>query len=587
MSILKPKETNKFFPTFKQWKHFSSVLSRQEKKQLQASGLAILLCLIFIGGWYVFTHRVDLPAVGGEYTEGLIGEPQFINPLYAPASDVDADITRLVYSGILKWDQDQGLVNDLAESINTFEDGKTYVVRLRDDARFHNGEPVRARDVIFTIEAIKNPLYRSPLAASFRNVSTTQIDDKTVELKLDEPFAPFLANLTVGILPAEIWGEYPPKSAQLAALNLEPVGSGPYRFGEFTKDKKGIIHSYTLKRNPDYYGEGPLLETITFKFYPDSSTAAQALANRNIEGLGYVPLDLLEEVQDNRWLNLYSPLITRQTVLFFNQEANENLKDADIRQALAMIINKKLIVSEALQNHGQTLEGAILPKILGEHPDLKRTPHDPGIAGSLLDEAGFLWTEGNPYRTASNQDSAADEESENPDNQNLAFTLTTVDSYEMSLVAESLKKQFAEIGIELTLDTVAPDELFSRVIQPRNYEILLTTLVLGADPDPYPFWHSSEAKEDGLNLANYANRKVDTLLEEARTQTAAEERIIRYQQFQDILAEDLPAVFLYQSSYHYAVTDKIKNISLERLTTPADRFQNIENWYSKTKKQLR
>ncbi|MBU0646272.1 peptide ABC transporter substrate-binding protein [Patescibacteria group bacterium] len=550
---------------------------------------AIVLCLIFIGSWYLFTHRVDLPTVGGEYTEGLIGEPQFINPLYAPASDVDADLTYLVYSGLLKWDQNQGLINDLAETLEIFDEGKTYVIKIRDDARFHNREPVRARDVIFTIEAIKNPLYRSPLAAAFRNVTTTQIDDKTVELKLNEPFAPFLSNLTVGILPAEIWGEYPPKSAQLAAPNLEPIGSGPYRFEEFTKDKKGVIHSYTLKRNPDYYGDGPLLETITFKFYPNPASAVQALDNRNIEGLGYVPLDLLAEVSGDRSVNLNFPLITRQTVLFFNQKTNENLKNKEIRKALALAINKTLLVSDDLQGHGQTIDGPILPGFLGEHPELARTPHDLGIANSLLDEAKFAWPENSDFRVT---EAPAADESEN-ENENeasdhrLGFTLTTVNSYELTRVAESLKNQFADIGVDLTIDIIEPDELFSRVIQPRNYEILLTTLILGSDPDPYPFWHSSQINDNGLNLANYANRKVDTLLEEARVQTETEERAIRYQQFQDILAEDLPAVFLYQSSYHYAVASKIKNVSLERVINPSDRFQNIENWYSKTQKKLR
>ena len=167
-----------------------------------------------------------------------------MNPLYANANDTDADLTKLVYSGLVRWDPNQGLVNDLAQEISLSDDQKTYTIRLRTDARFHNGEPVTAQDVFFTIGAIQDPNYRSPLAQSLRGVVMSVVDDTTITFQLEAPFAPFLSSLTVGILPANIWGEIAPKNTPLSAMNLEPIGSGPYSFANFAKDKRGVIRSY-------------------------------------------------------------------------------------------------------------------------------------------------------------------------------------------------------------------------------------------------------------------------------------------------------------------------------------------------------
>ncbi len=549
---------------------------------MHASLAVFLASSVFLGGWYVLTHRVEVPAVGGEYTEGLIGEPQFVNPLYASSSDVDSDITRLVFSGLFTWTPHLGIVPDLAESYTVSEDQKTYTVRLLPNARWHNGTPVRASDVVFTIQSIQNPAYRSPLAVSFRGVVVSEVDELTVQFTLEEPFAPFLSTLTVGILPAELWQDVGPKNAALASQNLEPVGSGPYRFEKFSVDKKGNVRSYSLRRNGGYYRHPPLIERITFKFYPDADAAVAALGNRNIEGISFVPSTLVSEVEKDRRVRILRPSMPLTTVLFFNQEVQPILKDLNIRKAFALSLDKQAIVDQALAGYGTVIQAPILPGSIGEYPEVATINTDLAAAGTLLDATEYKLTEGSTTRAKATTTKKDGEDVEQTET--LAIALTTVDRPEFIAAAEAIKAQAAQVGFDIEVNVVPSSSFYENVIKPRAFQMLLTGTQLGIDPDPYPFWHSSQTIDPGLNLATYTNRKADTLLEEARGTADQTVRAEKYRAFQDILAEDLPAIFLFQSSYTYAIASKIQNVSIDRIFIPADRFVNVTQWYIKTKK---
>jgi len=575
----------RLLPSWKQWKQLPRVLTTGERRMMNSALSLCVLSIVALGAWYVITHRVETPSIGGDYTEALVGEPQLINPLYASGSDVDSDLSRLVFSGLMKWDPELGLVNDLATDAQVSEDGKTYTIKIRDDAKFHNGDAVRAADVIFTIDAIQNPQYRSPLAVSFYGVTVSEVDDKTVAFTLQEPFAPFLSTLTVGILPSNAWADITPRNAVLASRNLEPIGSGPYRFSKFSKDKKGTILSYTLERNGDYYGDEPYIQTLTFKFYADAQEAVQALENRNVEGVGFVPPDLESEVEKNHSVVLTRPSIQRETVLFFNQDKQAIFKQAEVRKAIAMAINKQAVIDQALGGHGSIIDAPILPGMLGYHADVAKVTQDVAAANQLLTDAGYTLPDGATYRVIDPKKTFA--EGEDSTSNDLQFTLTTVQNTEFVKAAQTIAGQLAAIGIRVTVSTVGSDVFYASVLEPRSYELLLTGELIGIDPDPYPFWHSSQAKVGGLNLAGYANRKSDDLLEEARIAINADDRAGKYREFQDLLAQDLPAVFLYQSTYSYAVSNKVNDVNIEHVATPSDRFADVVSWYIKTKKTLK
>ena len=580
----------KTLPSLAQWRQLPRILSKTEKHLLQFSGLVIILCVVTLAVWYTLTHQIEVKAAGGSYTEALIGQPQLINPLYASATDVDSDLAYLVYSGLMSWQPQKGLVTDLAENFILTQDGKSYQFLLKEDARFHNGEMVRARDVVFTITAIQNPAYRSPLAPAFHNVTVSQVDDRTVLFELKEPSAGFLANLTVGILPANIWSEIAPQNAMLASRNLEPVGSGPYRFAEFSKDKKASIRSYTLQRYERYYGDQPYIDTLTFKFYADAEAAMQALQNRNVEGLSFVSPEQEPELTKNRLVQIVHPLLQRQVVLFFNQEKQPLLKTKDIRQAITLTIDKQTVLDDVLQGNGRVLNSPLLPELPTDATDPALPSFDREQANSLLEKLGYAWNAEKTVRMikappAPKAKKGTPAPAPIPDTE-LTLVITTVQSPEFISVAENLVKQLQLIGIKASINPVAADHLFSDIIETRNYELLLTGALLGVYPDPYPFWHSSQSKGTGLNLSGYANRDVDTLLEEARLAVAPEVRQNNYQKLRVALANDLPAVFLYQSTYTYAPAAKIKNLNIEQMVSPADRFAKITDWYVKTKKVL-
>mgnify|MGYP001597931666 CR=1 FL=1 len=570
-------------PSWKQWKQLPRLLTHGEKKLLTGSLAVFVFACAALLGTYILSHRIEIPAIGGEYTEGLIGEPQLLNPLYASASDVDQDLTSLIYSGLLKYDADEGYIPDLAESLIVSDDGLTYTLKIKEHARFHNGEDVRARDVLFTVNAIQNPAYRSPLIDNFYNVSVVQEDERTVSFLLKEPFAPFEQYLTVGILPATLWAEILPQNAPLAALNLQPIGSGPFTFAEFAKDQRGSIRSYTLSRYDDFYDSPPFIETLTFKFYPDTIALSDALENKNVEGVSVVRTEDLARVAGNSNVQLLQPLIPKETVLYMNQSVQLLLKDLVVRSAIAQAIQKQNIVDEMLLFDAQVIHNPILDGMLGFHTYLQ-TVYNVSQATSSLEEAGYNLDVASGVRGIKDETNANDDEEET---QPLHLTLTAVDTEEMQQVASLIQKDLQNIGISISLNFVPADVMLTQIVEPKNFELLLMSVMLEGDPDPYPFWHSSQAKSGGLNFVSYSNADVDTLLVDGRKEKDEGVRAQKYQQFQELLAKDVPAVFLYQSRFAYAVAEKIHLEALTNIVSPSDRFANITDWYIKTKKALR
>lgn len=602
----------RFLPSWRQWKQLPKVLAPGERLSIKIASTFIGVSILALVGTFIFENRIEVPAIGGEYTEGLIGEPQFINPLYASANDVDEDISSLIYSGLLAWDSKNGFVPDLASDYSVNEDGTIYTLKIRDDAYFHDGDSVRARDVLFTINAIQNPAYHSPLAADFAGVSVIQEDDKTVSFILEKPFAPFEQFLTVGIMPANQWADVLPQNTSLAALNLQPIGSGPYRFSEFAKDKKGNILSYTLERNPNYYGQSPFVDTITFKFYSDTTSAVQALEEKYIEGVSLVDFDQLETIRENRNVELVQPLMPRMAVLYLNAKTNQILSDLIVRKAIAQGVDKAALVKALFGESGAQAYSPLLPGMLGysdEGPNFDRL-----AANMSLDEAGYsrqsygkprLVKEKLAEEIVNDKANTEEKDSELTDKTEdqtedteqateaeiipaptLTFTLKTTSSAELEAAAKLIQADLAEIGIGIEIQTISSDVFYSEIIEPRNFEMLLTPVMLGADSDLYAFWHSSQA-DSGLNIAEYKNDDADTLLEEARTEKDQTIRADKYVQFQKLLATDVPAVFLYQSPYSYAIAKKIRNVNIQNILRPSDRFKDIETWYIKTKKGLK
>lgn len=536
------------------------VLNKKERAIFWSAFWALMVSVsVLLVGWYA-SHLVFGPATGGTYTEGLIGSPQFINPLYAQGNDVDQDIARLVYSGLMQWHPTEGLVTDLAESYTISDDERVYAFTLRDDALWHDGTPVTVRDVIFTFNAIQNPEYKSPLSSAFRGVTIEQIDDRSIAFTLSDPFAPFLAAFTVGLLPANQWGDLDPATARLAERNLAPIGSGPYAFKEFAKDKRGAIQSYTLERYDEYYGGAAHIETIEFRMYPSLPELLLALENRNVEGAAFVPKSQLERFGGSsyQWVNPHLPQVT---ALFFNVK-HEYVEDARVRRALSAAIDKDAIVRDVLRGYGTVAHSLLLPDDI-EEPLVNPVGYDPVLARALLEEVGF------------------------DDETHLPITLTTVEQEETVLTANTIADMWRAVGVDVTVKTVDPALFREEVLKDRSYDILLSGTLYGIDPDPYPFWHSSQASHPGLNLSQYANRDIDKKIEEARTLSDINERMRLYREVAQSVNGALPAIFLYQPTYSYVTSSRIRGIALDSIVAPADRFGQAHEWFVKARRQFR
>ncbi|KKW30908.1 MAG: Extracellular solute-binding protein family 5 [Candidatus Uhrbacteria bacterium GW2011_GWD2_52_7] len=559
-------------PTLAQWRQLPRFLSTRERKFASFALGAFVIAVAGLGFQWLNKNQTTIPAVGGEYTEGVVGTPQFINPLYATASDVDADLSRLVYSGLMRFDPQDGIVPDLASNYTVSEDEKEYVFTLRSDAKWHDSnDVVTASDVAFTISAIQNPEYHSPLAVSFAGIAVEAVDTSTVKFTLDEPFSPFLAALTVGILPAFEWQDIAPSSAQLAIQNIKPVGSGPYQFAKLVKDNRGSIRSMTLERNPDFYRGAPYIKKLSFKFYSSVTELTDALRNKNVEGASVISSADASAFSDERGLSLQNPSLPQFTAAFFNAKHSSVLADDEVRKALSLAVDRTAIV-QITGSVASAINSPILSGMPGYDASATVPVADSTTAASTLDAAGWTFTEGATVRSKSDK--------------SLSFTITTLDSPELTAAAQELERQWEAIGASVDVAVVDIATLQSDVLKNRSYDILVAGERYGTFADPYPFWHSSQTSYPGLNLGSFSDRKADEAIETARETTDQTKRAEAFASLSGLIAEDMPAIMLYQPKYTFALASKIRGVDVPSVTVPSDRFADVETWYIKAKHEF-
>lgn len=564
--------SKKRLPSPKQIKYGWEILSLTEQKTVKRSLAASGLILVIFLGVFIFNRTAEYPASGGTYNEALLQPPQFLNPVLAFNNDTDLNLNRLLYSGLLRFDENLHIVPDLAQSFEISPDGKTYTIILKEKLTWHDGKELTIDDVIFTFQTIKNPQFNSPHYGKFKDVEIRKIDQRTLQFVLANPFNPFLESLTIGIIPLHIWQNIPPLNIKLAEANLKPIGSGPYLFKKLVKDKSGTLLSYTFESFSDYHLTVPYLKTIQFKFYPNLPSALDALVKQNVDGIEFIPQDSKAELADVKDINLYTFSLPQYTAVFFNQNKNPQLISLKVRQALAYALNKNQLVAEVLNDEAQVIHAPLLPGSIGFHPDITKYDHNPSLAEELLESEGYVLL--------------ADEEYRRRGEDYLEITLTTVDVPDNINIASQIRNYWQAIGIKVNLEVVPKNSIEGEIINPRNYQALLFGEILGADPDPFPFWHSSKRQSPGVNLTNFSDKRADALLEQGRTTNNTEDRNKIYQDFQDILIANLPAIFLYSPTYTYPVKNKIKGIEQDTIISPADRFNGITNWYTKTKRRF-
>ena len=556
-------------PDENQTKNLVKFLPKKERYIILGLSLTLIISLfaIPIGYWLDITYAG--PDFGGRVSEGLIGEPRLINPVLL-STDTDRDLAQLTYSGLLKNDGKGNFVPDLAQDFSVSDDGLTYRFNLRKDAKWHDGRPFTAEDVLFTVRTVQNQDLSSPQRINWQGVGAVKIDDFAVEFRLKDPYAQFVNNLNLGILPAHLWQEVKPQNFILNELNLKPVGTGPYKFSKLKKNKSGRLTSYELVANDDYFLGRPYIDSMEFKFYSTEEELIQAFNLSRVENLnGITPINL-KGLRFPGKVKIQELKIPRYFAVFMNQNQSDVLPDKNVRLALAHSVNKDKII-ESISGGGFKVDSPLLPEIFPEFGGgIKKYDYNPDFARQILENSNWTDTDGDGFREKNEK--------------KLEIELVVPLRKGLTEVGERLKKDWEDTGIKVNLVNAPIIELLQNYIQPRAYQVLLFGEVLNVEPDPFSYWHSSQKKDPGLNLALYDNKVADKLLEEARQTLNPVARAGKYKDFQNLVIEDLPAIFLYNLRYIYPQSQKINGFEEELLGLPSERFVNIHKWYIETQR---
>lgn len=527
-----------------------------------------------------------VPASGGQLTEGIVGTPQFINPLLS-LRDVERDLVSLIYSGLMRAGPDGRLIPDLAESFTVSEDNLVYTFRLKENPTFHDGIPVTADDIIFTIERTKHPSLKSVKRASFEGVTAEKTDDRTVVFTLRQPYPPFLENTTLGILPKHIWNDIPIEHFSWSRWNTEPIGSGPYRVERVKRNEDGIPILYSLKSFRNYALGMSKLSRLNVKFYSSERAALEALERGDIESLSTVSPKEATRLR-SRGFNIRHVPLPHVFAVFFNQNEAPLFTDREVRRVLDVSINREALVKKILEGYGTTIENPFPPHIaigmgetshsLTQRLEATTTDEDLITHGRMtLEAAGWTY----------NVEKALYEKKGKKDSVELSFSLTTSNATELREAAELLKDQWERLGAKVRLQIFEAGDLKQSAIRPRKYDALLFGEIIGRDLDLFAFWHSSQRSDPGLNVALYTNARVDKLLEEARLSADRNKRSDLFAQFLREIGVDIPAVFLYSPEFIYVLPERVKAVSLGQITMPAERFLTINDWYVETNRVWR
>lgn len=527
------------------------------------------------------------PTTGGIYREGLVGEIQRINPLLSWYNDVDDDVCRLIFSGLIKDDTRGNPQGDLAIDWGISMDGTIYNIAINPDARWHDGQPVTADDVIFTYELLKqgNGFIPADVISFWNNITINPVDTKTVQFVLEEAFSPFLDYLNVGILPRHIYGGMSFSEMVDSKINIQPIGSGMFRLKELVQDN-GHITGITLENNPAYHGKRAFLDEIQFTYYSDSGLAYQAYQQGLIDGISYVSGDVLTRVLADEDLNLYTARRPVMSMVFFNLDNRnvEFLQSKQVRNALMTGMNRDRIVSrimggQAIISNSPILYGnwaytseAVVPEFNSEK------------AIEMLVREGYI--------LASEQERVRTKEIKSVDGSTerkaLSFTLVYPDDDLHRQVAEQIQQDWGKINVLLNLEAVSYDTLVDHILPDREYEAALVDLNLSEipDPDPYPFWDQTQISS-GQNYTQWNNRTISQYLETARVEIDRSERARLYKNFQILFMEELPALPLYTPVYNYPVSQKVSGVSIGPIYKPSDRFLNVSDWYMVSRSSVR
>ncbi len=527
------------------------------------------ICLLVVLAVAACQPIATLPkaARGGTAVEALVGSPGPLNPLYEQ-DDSTRDVDSVIYQGLTTVDANQRVIGLLASEWAISPDHLTYTFKVRDGIKWADGEPFTVDDVLFTFRVLQDPEYDLPGAAFWRQLGVAPAGDNQVVFTLRSPSASFPLALRIGIIAKHLFsGMAPPQIAASAHSGARALGTGPFMVSSI--DSRGI----TLDRNPNAVPK-PYLDHLIMRTYPANNPQAAILAVRSgaadlVGGLEPEELNALQTATD---LTVMDARTYTNAFVSMNSDGDGKtyFGDVAVRRALVQAVNRDLVISDVL---GGRAEADPTPIPAGDwafaESAARKFPYDQLAAARALDTAGWTIPPGQQVRT-------------NKSGLPFQVSLVVTDSFPNREIAAAVSRQLSEIGVSVKVKPVPPSELVQSYLLSRSYQMALVVFDVGPDPDLYSLWHSG-ADAGSLNFA-YAHGwgLIDKDLEDGRAAVDQGERLAAYTDFQSLIADQAPAIFLYSAHYDYAVSQRVRGVHLNRVIEPSDRFQYVSDWYVNT-----
>jgi peptide/nickel transport system substrate-binding protein len=551
-------------------------MARRIRWQLLIAAISSLVVLGLMSYLALTAASVARPLAGGAFVEALADTPEQLNPLISrPAEDpAAADLQALLFEGLMRAGPDGLPEPALAQFWEVDAEGLVYTFTLRADVAWHDGTPLTVDDVLFTLRAVQGPAFAGDpsYGTVWRTVLVERAGERSLRCRLEAPFAPFLRFATFPILPAHLLQELPPDQWAASEFSRVPIGTGPYRLLELDGERA------TLAAHAAYWGGPPFIDTLELRFFASPSAALAALSREEVDGFGYTSGEELFNPPRNV-ARQQAPLDGYSTLTFNLRQ--EPLADVGLRRALALGLDKDLLIDQVLGGQGARLDTPILPGWWAAAPDVLWYPADRAQAADLLDGLGYI---------------VARDGMRQRDGRTLGFRLVTDGQPERARAAQEIARQWGELGIVVDVEQLDGPEL-QRRLAAHEFDLALHGWQrLGPDPDVFELWHSSQAAS-GLNYAGLEDEQIDELLAEARSNADIVARAAAYAAFQTRWVELAPSITLFQPLFVYDADVNLRGLPFGQIATETgtpqllygreSRFRSVTDWYIRSAREVR
>jgi len=548
---------------FRRWQNIKT------SQRFATSWISLLVLLILILGVQIRSlgsyYLMPAPVPGGLYSEGMVGSLTNVNPIYA-SSSVDTAVSKLLFSGLITYDSNNKPIGDLAESWQVNTAATEYTVTLKPNLFWQDGQKLTADDVVYTYQMMQNPDAQSPYMGNWSGVTVSKIDERTVKFSLPNSYAPFIDSLTTGILPKHLLARIAPAQMRSISFNTtNPIGSGPFSLSSISSDSQGQI--IEMKKFDHYYRGVPKLDEITVRTYANTDALMAALNKKQIiTAAGIITKD--DQISKKYFVTSFN--LMSANMLFLNN-SSPILSDVNVRKALTAGTDIGSIMG-AVGHKGVPVREPILEGQIGYNPLYAQSPYDLNQAKSLLDKAGWTVVPGKAYRQKDGHD--------------LSLNITYQQDDELARIVDVVQQEWSNLGVHVNITIEQDTSTTPKFLDTHQYDVLLYGINIGADPDCFAYWDSSQIDKKTpihLNLSEYSSKVADLAIEGARINTDIDLRAAKYQPFLQAWQSDAPAIGLYQPRYLYISNQQVYGYDPQTpLNVPADRFNNVNEWMVNT-----